>query len=623
MADTSPRAIGVEDLALLRWATEPALDADGKRLAFVAARLDASTDRFETRVHVCAVDGGATVVVPSDVPMRRPRWSPDGQLLAARALVDDRWRVAVFDASGARRCTAVLEGDIDAAEWTADGSRLVCGLSSDDAPSRQVWAVDLDSGVARRLLPPGAPEAWGPTCAPVGDRVAFVAPAGGDSTGVWTIDPSSAEPAALLAAGWARVEALSWSPDAATIALIAHPDAAVPWANRQLWIVDAATGGRRRLGADLDRSIGQVVRGDDERGLGPPSLAWSPDGRSVLAAVADGGTSSIIAFAADGSGAVALTAGRPAVLEFDVARGDGATAFTWSDPLTPGEVTVLRSDGEATRCSDLGAELRRTVELASTDAVCCRSDDGHPVEGWLTLPGAPFERPYPLVVQVHGGPHYPVGERFSFDAQRLAARGCAVLRANPRGSQGYGERFAAAVAGDWGGGDLDDLLDLVDAVTTTHPIDSRRIAIVGESYGGYVVLIAVARSDRFVAGVAENGVADLAAALAANPTFWRAELAGAADDRAELLARSPVAHAGAMAAPVLLVHAEDDAVSPIAQSEAMAAALAACGRETELARIPGEGHFVNVTGRPSRRIGKLRRVDAFLDHHLHGVLAAT
>ena len=173
------------------------------------------------------------------------------------------------------------------------------------------------------------------------------------------------------------------------------------------------------------------------------------------------------------------------------------------------------------------------IDLAPTEHVAFVAGEGQHIDGWLTTPSGTAANAFPLVLQVHGGPHYPVGERFSYDAQRLAALGIAVLRANPRGSQGYGERFAAAVAGDWGGGDVDDLLALLDDVIATHPVDPQRIAVIGESYGGFVTLTAIARSDRFAAALAENCVADLDAAIPGNPDFWHAELGVGDSDRAE------------------------------------------------------------------------------------------
>jgi dipeptidyl aminopeptidase/acylaminoacyl peptidase len=614
MGERRKRAIELRDLLSLRWAMEPAIDRSGTRVAFVSAGFDAGADRLDGRVHVIDVASGATLAVQSDAPTRRPRWSPDGTRLAVRTLVEDRWQPAVLDSIGAAPAPIAVDGDVGAFDWAGDGTRLVCQLRHAPGSPRVLCVVGVSDGDSRPLAP-DVPETWCGAWAPEGDRVAFCGRTGDGTAGVWTVDTVRSVQPSLLASGWADILTLAWAPDGTTLALIVEPDAATPWANRELWVVDTETGECHQLGAGLDRSIGQVVRGDDERGLGPPSLHWSTDGTTLLALVADGGSSSIYAFEVDGTEGMPLPASSGAVLEFDLASDTGTVAYTWSDPLTPGEVSVHFTDGSRQRCSDLSASLRDEVLVAPTHRVGGVTGDGQHIEGWLTMPHGDTGADHPLVVQVHGGPHYPVGERFSFDAQRLAGLGVAVLRANPRGSQGHGQRFAAAIAGDWGGGDVDDLLDLLDHVAAIHPVDPQRFGVIGESYGAFVALTAIARTDRFVCAVAENSVADLDAAIQRQPVFWRAEL-GLDGDQSGRRVRSPLEQVSRMETPLLLIHAEDDVVSPIAQSEALVAALGARGRPAELVRVAGEGHFVNVTGRPSRRLDKLERMDAFLRQHL-------
>jgi dipeptidyl aminopeptidase/acylaminoacyl peptidase len=127
-----------------------------------------------------------------------------------------------------------------------------------------------------------------------------------------------------------------------------------------------------------------------------------------------------------------------------------------------------------------------------------------------------------------------------------------------------------------------------------------------------------ATTDRFASAVSENGVSDLAAALSHNPAFWSLELrSDEADGPARIRERSPVTHAGAIAAPLLLVHAECDTTSLPAQSRAMFAGVEArASSPVELLIVPDEDHMVNVRGRPSRRMAKLRATDAFLGAHL-------
>src|SRR6185437_539945 len=184
---------------------------------------------------------------------------------------------------------------------------------------------------------------------------------------------------------------------------------------------------------------------------------------------------------------------------------------------------AIEGDGER-RVTDANPWLRERP-LAGTRMVAAGEYAGVPVEGWVTASGGPGERP--LVVSVHGGPHYPAGWRFSFEAQRLAARGYAVLAANPPGSGGYGRRFAAATRGAWGTADWAGLEPLIDTAAALPGVDAGRIAITGVSYGGYLAQLALTRSARFSAAISENGISNLLAA-------WGAEQDGGAWLTAEL-----------------------------------------------------------------------------------------
>jgi dipeptidyl aminopeptidase/acylaminoacyl peptidase len=364
-----------------------------------------------------------------------------------------------------------------------------------------------------------------------------------------------------------------------------------------------------RLALDLDRSIGQLVRGDDERGIDAAPIEW--DGCRVRFLYADGGRSVLAAASLAGTSET-LVDGDRAVLDFSSAAG--RTAIAWSDPVTPGAVSVIER-GDETLLVDLNELWAADVQLVEPAPVSAPTDRGR-VEGWLTLP--PSDADVPLVVQIHGGPHYPIGYRFSFDSHRLAGSGMGLLRLNPTGSQGYGRKHASLV-GEWGRQDLDDLIAIVDVALQTPGVDHKRVAAMGESYGGFLALLAAARTNMFSAVVAENAVSDFGSIAQgpSGPSFWHLEFAGTpADQPRRYEERSPITHVGTIAAPILLIHAEDDQTVPIEQSERLAKRLGESGKDVIFHRVPDEGHFVNVFGAPSRRIGRTRLLDRFLSSRL-------
>jgi dipeptidyl aminopeptidase/acylaminoacyl peptidase len=140
------------------------------------------------------------------------------------------------------------------------------------------------------------------------------------------------------------------------------------------------------------------------------------------------------------------------------------------------------------------------------------------------------------------------------------------------------------------------------------------------SYGGYLVLSAITQGPRFRAAICENGISNLVALWGVDDdagVWLSAELGGSLWERPELyLAASPIIRADRVRAPLLLVHADLDHGCPIAQSEQLYAALRYLGREVRFLRLHGEGHLVNLVGRPSRRLARAEAVNSWLSQHL-------
>lgn len=608
---TDRRPVTIDDLTRIRWPLDPALSPNGRELAYVVSGPDAASDSLDYRLSVVSLDGIDSKVVRAGARARLPRWSPDGLALGFLAATDDTWQLAIDG-----RSTVPIGGGVAGFDWSPDGGRVVAfgpggRPGAPRAPATELAVHDVEAARWLELDSHPFTEVGSVRWSPTGD-IAVIGKTPSHPGALWILDPDDHGWSEVLA--WnGPMNSIAWSPDGSTLAFTGHPHGSAGWINHELWLIDPGGADPIQLAPNLDRSIGQTVRGDDERGIAPVDIRWAGD--RVIAAFADGGRGVVAAFGPDGT-VDPIFEGDRSALDFDVAAS-GDIAISWSDSMTPGEVSVLTDDGE-TVVTDVSTSWTRQARLAPTTTLDHPRMDGGLAQGWLTEPLA-TDDPAPLVVQVHGGPHYPIGHRFSFDAQRLAAQGLAVLRCNPRGSQGYGADHAAGIHRDWGGADFDDVVALVERAAGRDGIDHDRIAIMGESYGGFMTNWALAHSDRFAAGVSENGISDLTSLGSGpnGPGFWHLEMEGSPTERPmEYRERSPITHAGSIHAPLLLVHAEEDRTCPIAQSEMLREAIASRGGDVTLIRIPGEEHFVNVYGRPSRRIEKTQRIDWFLLEHL-------
>lgn len=224
---------------------------------------------------------------------------------------------------------------------------------------------------------------------------------------------------------------------------------------------------------------------------------------------------------------------------------------------------------------------------------------------------------YPVILYIHGGPHGMHGYSFNPTVQALAARGYGVLLINPRGSSGYGQKFADGCVNDWGGGDYRDLMRGVDEALAKFPfLDRDRMGVMGGSYGGYMTNWIVTQTDRFKAAIASASLSNLISFYSTSlyQDLIHAEFGGMPWDNYDLLwDRSPLKHSKNAKTPLLLIHGESDNDVHITQAEEMYTALRMRGVETVLVRYPREGHGIRE---PQHRVDNLRRVLEWFDGHL-------
>jgi len=246
------------------------------------------------------------------------------------------------------------------------------------------------------------------------------------------------------------------------------------------------------------------------------------------------------------------------------------------------------------------------------------------LEGYLTLPAEANEQhPVPLVVLAHGGPTARDTTDFNPEVQFLASRGYAVLQPNYRGSAGYDP----ALSRDH---ELDcrrmheDVTDATRAMLSSPLIDSKRVAIMGGSFGGYLALAGVAFEDGlYRCAITAFGIFDWDRFIRSKhyegrPGEYEAlleKIGRPGRDRDRLEEISPLAHADQIHAPVLIAHGTEDEIVDVAQSKKLAAALKKRG-------VPYETFYRDVMGHGFRnyqdRVDYYHRVEAFLAANLGG-----
>jgi len=309
------------------------------------------------------------------------------------------------------------------------------------------------------------------------------------------------------------------------------------------------------------------------------------------------------------------------VAEDPVFSPDGSLlAFAFSSTVEPHDVYLY--DLESRELTRLTTSPREVDPATLVEPTLHRFDsfDGESVPVFLFEP--PGDGPFPVVVTVHGGPESQwlpwFGPSFAPLTQYLVSRGYAVAAPNVRGSSGYGKRYQSLDDIEKRLDSVRDLASLHDWLSARPTIDASRAVVYGRSYGGYMVLAALAfQPERWAAGLEAVGIASLVTFLQNTSDYRRAarerEYGSLAEDADFLLEASPMTHIDHIRAPLFIQHGRNDPRVPVSESEHIHAVLTQKGIPCELLVFEDEGHTVEKL---PNRIEAFTRMAAFLDRVL-------
>jgi dienelactone hydrolase len=393
----------------------------------------------------------------------------------------------------------------------------------------------------------------------------------------------------------AGLEAAAWAPAAADARLaVVHERGGIP--RPAVW--DVRTNERR----DYE------IEGPGEVTV----FGWYPDASALLIGVTEDGRDTLHRLeVADGT--TTRVAHPDGTIGAAAVRPDGRV---WMRHLSGGEAARIVDDGGGVV---LDLDAPRAPSGRPYESWEYTNPQGQRVHGFLATP--PGEGPWPVVMEIHGGPTWLYQDSFMPLAQAFVDAGFAVAMPNYRGSTGYGSRWRDALIGDPGFPETEDVVAGLDDLIARGVADPARAVARGDSWGGYITLLCVGlHPDRWAAGVAGVPVADYLAAYedeAPSLQVMDRGLFGAGpDERHDLyVERSPITYVGRVQAPLLILAGEHDSRCPIRQIDNYGDALRAHGGELEMYRYTtGHSSFVM-----DERVRQVRAQLAFLAAHVPGV----
>ncbi len=594
---------------------------DGRRTAYIVRHPVMTEDTSTFRGVLYVASAGAKDVrrfTFGTFSASAPQWSPDGRWLAftgAEPGAKPNLHVIAGDGGGARQLTTSDTG-VSGYRWAPDSSQIA--YLSVDEPDEDEQArnkakddaitVDADYKYQHLWLVrlPAAPEADTPEperltagpyqvspgyapgfdWAPDGAAIAFAhtpTPELNDwpRADISVVDVASGSVRALQDSP-ASEYAPRYAPDGATLAFVRSQDPPSWMRDARVALLDLDSGEVEQLRATPDES--------------PFLLGWL-NGSTLLALETTGTTSSLLKLRRGADPERFAEAG--AITGANLSASGRHVALVSMGSSTPPEAVVSRTGRwSPTAISNVhGGESRFPVGY--TETVTWLSSDEMEIEGLLTYPvGYTDGDRVPLLLLIHGGPAGVHTQRYlatpyPYPLAAFAAEGYALLRANPRGSGGYGAEFRRANRNDWGGGDFQDLMAGVDKVIDMGVADPQRLGVMGWSYGGYMTSWVITHTNRFKAAsigapvtdlVAFNGTADIVDFLPDyfSGDFWERE--------SIYRERSPLMHVANARTPALIQHGQADLRVPLGQGTALYRALKRRGVETRMVIYPRAPH---------------------------------
>jgi dipeptidyl aminopeptidase/acylaminoacyl peptidase len=632
------KVLKVDDYLNYETVAEPQMSPDGTQIVYTRRWVNQSEDKMETSLWVMNADGSRNrfLTKGSDA-----KWSPDGTRIAYVAEGDPKGPQAFvrwMTENAATQITQVQHAPSNL-RWSPDGKQIALTML---VPKETKWDIPL----------PKPPEGAKWTKAPAvidrlhyrQDRVGYTE---AGFTHLFIVPSDGGTPRALTSGDWnvgarfdgmAGTVGLDWTPDGRTIVIdgLDVADADLRYRDSDVFAIDVANGARRKLIGErgnwstprispdgkLAAFVGHpftkasykteelFVVGLDGNGMRKISgsldrdavnLHWAPDSSGVYFTADEHGTSNV-QFAPLAGTPRTITTGAHMLSLTSVSAKNMGVGVRSAAHQPPDVVRVnLTQPGQVAQLTHVNEDVLEGITLGAVEEIAYTSGDGTKVQGWVVKPPS-FDsiRKYPLIMEIHGGPHgmYSVGFNFMF--QLFAANGYTVLYTNPRGSTGYGSAFGNAIERAYPSVDYDDLMAGVDAAIAKGYVDSRNMFVGGCSGGGVLSSWVIGHTDRFAAAAVRCPVIDwlsfmghtdipLFTANFFDAPFW--------EKPEQWLKQSPLMYVGNVKTPTLVMTGVLDMRTPMPQSEEYYTALKMLGVDTKLLRFEGEYH--GTTSKPS------------------------
>ena len=673
------RTISETDLFRFVWVADPQISPDGTRVAFVRVSVNKKKEGYDTAIWIVPSDGREPARALTSGTDTSPRFSPDGRWLAFDRVLEKDGKpqppqlwLLPLQGGEARALTELPKGG-GAAAWSPDGSTIAFTSGTNDKdlaklekkpdpekdedresdvrvvtravyrlngagyldPTRpaHVWtvAVAADGTASKpRRVTTGAFAESNPEWSPDGKRIFFISNRKKEpyydapDANVYSV-PAAGGELELAADIDGPIGDFSLSPDGRRVAFVGSLNGKPVRSYDQPDLFAAELGKpATNLTAAYDFDVDGGATGDQRapRGGQPSPPVWTRD--AIVVKTAEQGRVNLQRVDLASHKVEPLTRGDEEVMSYTATPDASRFALVVSTPTSIGDLFVLdAASGERRRLTGLDDALIAELELTPPEEIAYASFDGRKIHALVQKPPR-YEagKKYPLILNIHGGPHAAYGFTFFHEVQWMAAKGYVALYPNPRGSSAYGQEFGNVIQYRYPGDDYKDLMAGVDELVKRGLADPQRMGVTGGSGGGVLTNWTVTQTDRFAAAVSQRSISDWASwwYTADFTLFQPSWFRGAPfEQAADFAARSAITHVARVKTPLMLIEGEADWRTPPAEGgEQMFRALKYLKKPTVMVRFPDESHELSRSGRPWHRVERLRHILGWFDKYLLG-----
>ena len=585
----------------------PRISPDGTRLAYVSA-FDGSS-----QLYVRWLDTGQTARVtnlqysPSSIA-----WSPDGKTIA----------FSMFTPAPSKSLFTEMPAQPKGANWAGTATYIDDAYYRSDSggysPSgfTHIYLVPALGGTPRKIssgdFHHGGSISWSRD-----QKSIYISANRNDN---WQLTPFQADLYAIDVASKEISKVIESedpefspiiSPDGKYLAFVTIEDNKKASQNAFLKVMTLSDKKVKSYVKKLDRNIENIQWRDDSQGL---YFTFDDHGQKQLGFVALNGELTKMKVLLGGQ-----SLGRPYTSGEYTQVGDGRIVYTAANPNRPADLAVINTKAESTMLTRLNEDLMAHKSMAKVrELTVISSVDKRAIEAWVALPaGFDPEKKYPLILEIHGGPHAAYGPNFSVEVQLMAAKGYVVIWANPRGSTSYGAEFANLIDKKYPSEDYNDLMDVVDGIIEEGYIDENQLFVTGGSGGGTLTAWIIGKTDRFKAAVVAKPVINwMSLALTSDAYIYFAQywVPGMPWEFPEhLWKHSPLSLVGNVKTPTMLLTGENDYRTPMSETEQYYQALKLMDVDTALVKIKQSGH--GIANKPSNLIQKIGNIVAWFEKY--------